>query len=150
MRMAMALVGGMLLSSSWLAQAALGGQADSITTDSARFHAKLSSSALPAYSVQVLTQDNGTEIKEFVAPNGIVFAVSWHGPGRPDLQQLLGEHFSSFQNEIAARPLRHTRTPFTVASTTLVVHLSGHMRDFSGSAYLPQQLPANVQLTDLR
>jgi hypothetical protein len=37
-----------------------------------------------------------------------------------------------------------------ISQANLVVHASGHMRAFSGIAYLPQAIPAGVSVGELR
>src|ERR1700722_19006066 len=34
-----------------------------------------------------------TVVDEYVSPAGTVFAVAWHGPFVPDMQQILGSYF---------------------------------------------------------
>jgi len=91
------------------------------------------------YSMRALRLASGTELREYVAPSGVIFAIAWSGPTLPDLQTYLGSHFSEFQ--AAARDVKR-RGPLYVHAGQLVVENSGHMRDFHGRAYLEDALPA--------
>ena len=87
-------------------------------------------------------------MREYVSPDGKVFAVAWHGPTSPDLKQLLGSHFEEFRQALRNRGPGHG--PIVLQLPGLVVQLGGHMRDFGGRAYLPDQLPSGVRAEDIR
>jgi hypothetical protein len=59
------------------------------------------SSELRGYTLHEITREDGTVVKEFVSPAGIVFAVSWQGPSLPNLVQLLGNYFPQFSRQRA-------------------------------------------------
>ncbi|HEY7837768.1 MAG TPA: DUF2844 domain-containing protein [Terriglobales bacterium] len=99
-------------------------------------HAKLEARA--TYSMRTVRAASGTELREFVAPSGVIFGVAWTGPTVPDLQNYLGSHFSEFQ---AAAKKSRRRGPLYVHVGQLVVENSGHMRDFHGRAYLEDAIP---------
>lgn len=102
-----------------------------------------------AYTVQQITDEAGTRIREYADNNGVVFAVSWEGPVKPDLKQLLGTYFQPFIEASAATP--HAGTgPVTVRDTDLVVHSGGHPRAFFGSAYVPTLIPNGVAIDALQ
>ena len=48
-----------------------------------------------SYSVHDLQDNIGGQIKEYTNAKGVVFAVTWRGPFKPDLHQLLGDYFLS-------------------------------------------------------
>src|SRR5258707_839901 len=79
------------------AHSALGADAGSIDRDRVQFKAALRTLALPSYTVHTLDLPGGTVVREFVGASGVVFAVSWSGPFRPDLRQTLGVYFDRFQ-----------------------------------------------------
>jgi hypothetical protein len=87
-------------------------------------------------------------VREFVAQSGAIFAVTWRGPTMPNLRQTLGKYFDNYVATAKATPLRHRR--LDIAQTDLVVHASGHMRAFSGIAYLPQAIPSGVNVGELK
>ncbi len=128
--------------------AGLGRGMDGVRADQAHFAAAMSSASGASYTVQTLTLTNGGVMREYLNGQGLVFAVAWRGPGRPDLQQLLGEHFSAVATP-AAQARRGARL-LAVQQPDLVVHSSGRPGAFHGVAYLPQQLPAGFSGQDLR
>ncbi len=130
------------------ARAALGEPAESVDPDAMQFQARTRVAARPAFTVHELQTPTGTVIREFVAASGVVFAVSWQGPFKPDLGQLLGTHFQRYAT--APRSPGSTRSRLMIDQPDLVVHAGGHMRYYSGLAYLPQSLPAGVDEGQLR
>ena len=101
-------------------QAALGGNLDSIQADRATTHAKLTLKTASAYSIHALTLQNGARVQELSNGDGIVFALTWHGPGRPDLRKLLGRYFQIFQVQNSERTGRLARMPPSVDHKGLV------------------------------
>lgn len=130
------------------AGATLGGSASSAETDQARMHARREVTAGTAYSVHEITTPAGTVVREFVSSaTGQVFAVTWQGPFMPDLKQVLGEHFDTFVE--SASKANHGRGSVSVRKPEVVIHSGGHMRAFTGMAYLPGQLPEGVRVEDI-
>lgn len=128
---------------SFAAHAALGQNVSTVDSDQSRMHAVARTAATQsAYSVCVMTLPSGTLVREYVASNGIVFGVAWEGPTLPDLKTVLG---ASFDEYVAAGATRRG-TPLAVSSRDLVVYSGGHLRAFSGHAYLPQAVPAGVDV----
>lgn len=131
--------------------ASLGGGVDTIQGDQQRLGGTARAlAAAPAYTVHELGAPGGGVVREYTA-GGTVFAVTWHGPVRPDLRRLLGQYFPAFQQ--AARDIQgvpRRRGPLVVRQPGLVVEAGGHMRDFFGRAYLPDRLPPGVNATDLQ
>lgn len=101
------------------------------------------------YSIHELVNDMYT-VKEYVGHDGVVFAVSWQGNLRPDLQPLLGSYFDQYHELDEARPRMVSRHPVTIRTNKIVVLKGGHMRDIRGIAYIPDRLPANVQVEELQ
>lgn len=132
------------------AHAALGGTYDSVQADRAHMAARLSSTAAATHTVHTLTLPNGGATREYARSDGVVFAVTWRGPGRPDLRQLLGVHFDTFQSDNALRGGRRARRPLSVNRTDLIVHSGGHSGAFWGVAYLPKMAPAGFSANDLQ
>jgi hypothetical protein len=100
------------------------------------------------YRVHEIQLPSGTVMREFVAPNGNVFAVAWQGPTRPDLRQALGQYFDAF----ASAPPRSKfsdRRHVQIQQGDLVLESSGHMRALSGRAYLQSAIPSGVNIGDL-
>ncbi len=83
--------------------------------------------------------------------HGTVFALSWSGPTLPDSSVFLGSYFPQYQQSLQNRPLRPGayRTPIALHTPALVVHASGHMGAYQGSAYAPALLPTGLDLLSL-
>lgn len=119
-------------------------------------------SALPAARVQAIaatttagaaykdiarTLSTGTVVHQYVDSSGAVFAVSWSGPFKPDLKELLGRHFDTLKDR-GARKGNRARTE--VDTGELVVEESGHMGAFEGHAWLPSRLPAGFDTKEMK
>ena len=129
------------------AQATLGQRTDSVAADATRLSAIAHASSVhAAYTLHTITLPSGTVVREYAGADGIVFGVAWDGPTLPDLKAALGPAFDRFTH---ANPSRGGG-PLAVSASDLVVYSSGHLRAFSGHAYLPQALPAGVDATAVR
>ena len=110
-------------------------------------HATIKETMRGSYRVHEIQQSSGTVIREYAGLDGKVFAVTWHGPFSPNLRQTLGSYFDQYA---AAAPAgRQDRNHVQVRTSNLVVQVGGHMRAYSGRAYLPQALPSGVTAGDL-
>ena len=130
------------------ARAALGDLEASVSSDSAQLKASPRIQSRPSYTIHEMQTPTGTVIREFVAASGVVFAVSWQGPFKPDMNVLLGRYFGAYAT--APRSPGSTRSRLMIEQPDLVVHAGGHIRAFAGIAYVPQLLPANVTEGDLQ
>ncbi|MDP9009371.1 MAG: DUF2844 domain-containing protein [Pseudomonadota bacterium] len=131
-----------------IACATLGEPEITVHTDVAQLRASIKSSEDRAgYRIHEIQVPGGTLLREFVAPNGNVFAVAWNGPTKPDLRQALGKHFDTYVS--APRSKFADRRHVNIQQGDLVVQGSGHMRALSGRAYLASAIPAGVNLGDL-
>jgi len=128
--------------------AALGGSVDSVEADRAHLSATLRVTAAESYTVHELQAPSGTRIREYAASSGTVFAVAWNGPSLPDLQQILGTYFGPYVEAAKAKHRGHG--PLLLREPGLVVHSSGHVRAFSGVAYVPELMPAGVSVQNLQ
>ncbi|MFC6308864.1 DUF2844 domain-containing protein [Paraburkholderia dipogonis] len=126
---------------SFAAHATLGQNVSTVDGDQSRLRAVTHTATTQnAYSVHLMTLPSGTLVREYVARSGIVFGVAWEGPTLPDLKSMLGTSFDAY---VAATTTRRG-TPLAVSNSDLVVYSGGHLRAFSGHAYLPQAVPAGV------
>jgi hypothetical protein len=132
------------------ALAVLGEDASSLRDDQVHMNASLRSVQMPAYKVHKLRTPAGMVVREFASSSGRIFAVSWQGPAPPDLRQLLGSHFEDFQQAAEAQKGRGPRGVLFVQQNGLVVQVGGHMRSYTGRAYLPDEMPSGVRVDDLR
>ena len=130
------------------ASATLGESSASTETD--RVSMKASLRMLPAakYTVHEIQTPSGTTLREYVSSAGTVFAVAWQGPVMPDLRQALGHYFDRYTADAAGKHAGHRHV--AVRESDLVVQSNGHMRSFSGRAYLPQLLPQGVTVEEIR
>ena len=131
------------------ARAALGNDAASALADAANLHATLSSESRPQYNIQEFGVASGIHVREFLNQDGIVFAVSWSGPVLPDLQRLLGAHYAEYAAALAALSHPGLRRSVRVASSGLIVESGGHLRAYTGRAYLPALVPGGVSAAEL-
>jgi hypothetical protein len=131
-----------LLVVSPIAIAVLGGDEASIQGDSIHLKGAISVQQTVRFAVHEIVQPSGTSVRQYVSPAGTVFAVAWQGPLMPDLRQLLGPYFDSYV--AAAKAKRAKRTPVVIRGASLVVLSGGHLRAFSGRAYVPDLVPQDV------
>jgi hypothetical protein len=129
------------------ATASLGDNVATVQNDSVHMHASVRVLHLSNYEVHEVQGKSGT-VREYVSPDGTVFAVAWQGAAVPDMKQVLGSYFDQFQQ--AARAWRVRRGPLVVQEPGLVVKMGGHMRAFSGQAYVPQFMPQGVREQDVK
>jgi hypothetical protein len=131
-----------------VASATLGQPEITVQTDVAQAHAAIKSSEdRTGYRVHEIQLPSGTVMREFVAPNGNVFAVAWQGPTRPNLRQALGQYFDAFA--AAPRSRFSDRRHVQIQLGDLIVPSGGHMRALSGRAYLQSAIPSGVNIGDL-
>ena len=133
------------------AWAALGQPAATVEHDRVIMKGQRQSRSGIGYSVDTLTV-GGMQIKEYVSPDGIVFAVVWKGTGMPDLRLLLGDYFDDYRSGVTAARGRapRVRQPFRMKSERLVVERAGHSRSSWGRAYLPTYIPGGMQPEDIQ
>src|SRR6516165_8784477 len=74
------------------ALAGLGEEASSVEADRASMQAALRVTPGVDYELHEIQTPAGAVIHEYVSAQGKVFAVSWRGPGLPDVAGLLGEY----------------------------------------------------------
>lgn len=133
------------------ASASLGQTVSSVTTDAQHLRASVRVTQAANYSVQEMQAAGGNVVREYVSPQGQVFAVAWQGHFRPNLQQLLGSYYTRAQQLVQAEKTKHAgRHPISIQQPDLVVQMGGHQRAFSGRVYIPNLVPANVRAQDIR
>ncbi|MBJ6727385.1 DUF2844 domain-containing protein [Geomesophilobacter sediminis] len=142
------LTGALLLPA--IAGATLGGSVDSIKSDrKALSAAHRATTSGPGYTVEEIAYD-GTTVREFVSPAGIVFGIAWVGYLHPDLTQLLGSYAGEYSTALKqgkrVRGLKRQR----VTTDNVVVEKWGHMRALQGRAYAPALVPSGVNIDAIR
>lgn len=113
--------------------------------------ARMSSVAMGGFTRHELTRTNGGMARELTNAEGRVFAVTWSGPGKPDLRTMLGPYFKDLQakDTFSGRRMHSLRSPAQVSRSDLQIQTSGHMGWFHGVAFLPSAAPAGFSVDTL-
>lgn len=131
--------------------ASLGGDAASIQADQVHMQGSRRTMAAESYTVHEIQGDGGIMVREYVSPEGKVFAVAWHGPWMPDMRQILGSYFDQYARANQARSgTTMRRGPVLIDEPGLVVQIGGHARAFAGKAYVPEMLPSGVRAENIQ
>jgi hypothetical protein len=132
----------MFAAASLPAWAALGGDVSTVSSDVKVFGGQDVAVAREGYTLHQITRPDGSVIKEYVSPAGVVFGVSWQAHRTPNLQQLLGTYITNFQEGQRVQVI--PRRAVTVQGDNFVYSSMGHMRSFRGRAYVPGLVPASL------
>jgi hypothetical protein len=124
--------------------AALGENESSVSLDQQILGGTDRQEARQGYKFHQITTADGSMVKEFVSPAGVVFGVAWQASHMPNLQQLLGSSMTELQAALQSMTHRPGRRPVIVKTDKLVFVNGGHMRAFHGYAYVPGLVPGNV------
>jgi hypothetical protein len=131
--------------------AGLGGTYNSVATDRLRLSAQSSATRAAAnYTVHSMTTPGGGSVNEYTRGDGTVFAVTWQGPARPDLRQLLGDYFDRYRQNAGLTQGRRLRRPPHVSDSDFIVQTGGHPGSYFGLAFLPQVAPSGFSVSDLK
>ena len=122
--------------------AMLGGIVASVAADQARMKASVQVTSNARYQVHELKNEGGNVVREYVSPSGNVFGVAWTGHQVPDYSQLLGSYTERITK--AAQSRRNHHAPLSIQEPGFVFFAFGHMRFYSGQAYVPSLMPAGV------
>ena len=134
-----------------LAYAALGGAPSDFggtPVRAARSLAAAGSGSTAVYTVSQSTLDSGTIVREYTDAAGKVFAVSWTGPTLPDLRTLLGDKFTAL-TDAAGKRTHAGHSQLATSQSDVVIVSNGHMRSFTGHAWIPSALPAGFDTTSI-
>lgn len=140
-----------ILATAFPAWASLGGDTASIQADQLHMQGSRTTKVAESFTVHEIQSASGTVVREYLSPEGQVFAVAWNGRWMPDLRQLLGGYFEQYR--AAVQPpsgARVVRRPIVIDQPGLVVQIGGHIRAFSGRAYVPEMLPSGVRAEDIQ
>jgi hypothetical protein len=132
--------------------AGLGEDVSSVQADQAHMQGSLRTTQTQAYTLHEIKTPSGVVVREFVSPtSGKVFGVAWQGPWPPDMRQILVSYFTQYQQATQAQVNSHAgRKPLVIERPGLVVQSGGHMRSFSGRAYIPEMLPPGISAETIR
>lgn len=133
-----------------LADAALGGDAQSVQADAESISAQRRVLSLVQYDVQSLEIPGLGQVREYLTRDGIVFAVSWESLAPPNLYMLLGSHYEEYAAAVSAQPHLGLHRNVSIRGQQFVIEQSGHLRAYRGRAYLPALLPSGFALSNLR
>ena len=120
--------------------AALGDDVSAVERDRARMNGHVQVRRRSNYDIHEIATPMGSTVRELVSRDGKVFAVTWFGEWRPDLRDVMGQHYERFNTRTQGK-LR-ARGPVRIELPGLVVYLGGYLRTFWGHVYLSDQLPA--------
>ena len=142
-----------LVLASTAAHATLGEPVATVEADRARVQGerRVVQATAARLPVHVITQADGSTIKEFVTPAGLVFAVAWSTRFKPRLETLLGAHAARYASAAkAAMATPGIRHGVALSSDDLVVQASAHLNAHVGLAYLRSLVPEGVHIDELR
>jgi hypothetical protein len=128
------------------AVAGLGGDAASVEADRVSLKGAVRVTPEANFTVHEITTGK-MQIHEYLSSGGKVFAVSWRGPGIPDLKQMLGEYYGQFAQAASAPHYNHHH--LNVETPQVVVQSSGHTRSFFGRAWVPALLPQSFSVDQI-
>jgi Protein of unknown function (DUF2844) len=131
--------------------AELGGTLASVRIDTDRMAGRTASTEMGTYTHHIISRINGGTVHELTNVSGQVFAVTWSGPGKPDLRSVLGRYFATFQtaNETPGRIMHSLRRPPQVSQSDLQIQTEGHMGWYRGVAFIPSLAPRGFATSDL-
>jgi hypothetical protein len=133
------------------AKASLGGDITSVRADQALMKGTLQSTKTTSYTIEEVKAPTGLLVREYLSASGQVFAITWQGSTRPNLQQILGTYFQTYtQAAQAQKGRRVVRGPVLLKQGGLVVQMGGHMRWVVGRAYISGMVPPTVQMEEIR
>jgi Protein of unknown function (DUF2844) len=130
------------------AQATLGENVTTVENDRVQMKAQLRTMSVAGYTVHEITTPSNTAIREYVSASGQVFAVAWDGPILPDFKQTFGRYYDEYHG--SATTHRVGQRQLIIEHADLVVHSTGRMRAFRGTAYVPSLLPSNFSVADIK
>jgi hypothetical protein len=129
----------------------LGGDVSSVKADLTRMNGTEHVVTAGAHAVHEIQLPGGTLVREYLSADGTVFGVTWRGPFRPNLQQLLGAYFDEFQQGAQdAKSRRAGRGPLFISGPNIVAHMAGRSRAFIGRAYIPKLMPSGSSVADIQ
>jgi hypothetical protein len=135
-----------------LAHAVLGEGLASVAADSQRMGGQRRLAVTGGQQVHSIALADGSTIRQFVAPSGVVYAVAWNTRYKPRLDQLLGAYFPAYvqagRRALQLQPgIRHHAV---LQQGDLVVESSAHLNAHVGRAYLRSLLPAQAAIDAIR
>jgi hypothetical protein len=131
------------------AHASLGGDSSSVQADRDELQGLVTITAQAGYDVWEIKTESGMVVREFARRSGTVFALCWSGPAVPDLPQLLGAHFEAYATALSQLERPGLHRSLRIETAGLVVASGGHLRAYSGHAFVRAELPPGFSVADL-
>ena len=105
---------------------------------------------LGPYTLTERVTEATVRIREYADASGVVFAVAWEGPVRPDLHLLLGRYFEAFAAAVAHRPAGSGRSDVNVTTGDILVHMGAHLRSHRGRVVLRALVPEGASVAEIQ
>jgi hypothetical protein len=136
---------------SFAAMAELGGTVQTVQADQQRLQGTRTVIARTAYQVhEIKTATNGV-VREFVSPDGKVFAVTYEGRFPGESNGLLGAYANQLaQAKQAAAGKAHVAGTIHLESGYLRYHAAGHLGYFSMRAVVSNAVPSGVTMEEIQ
>lgn len=131
------------------AEAALGERATPVSAARKAAVSQESTATHSGYTMQVI-KTGATNVREYITPSGIVFAVTWKGVSHPDLTPILGSYTSGYRQALGQAKRQRGQRRSMVSSDKVVVEKWGHMRNLQGKAYVPALIPNGVNIDEIK
>lgn len=145
-RRALVLALGALAPVAW---AGLGERVESVQRDQSALRGATAKVTARAHcDVHEVTTAQGATVREYVSPDGTVFATTWSGPSMPDLKVLLASHHAEYLAGAQAR--RGNHHVLALDSDRLVLRVMKLPRGLAGSAHVPALVPPGMDVQDIR
>jgi hypothetical protein len=132
------------------ARASLGQSEASVTADQQHMKSEDRVQSFQAYKVHQLTSANGTTVREYISPQGLVFEITWQGRFMPDVNQLLGTYANNLQTAPPAQTQIRRLRGLSVKTSDFVYSNFCHLLICTGAAYVPSLVPSNLPVAVMR
>lgn len=142
-----ALLAGALLIAAGSAHAALGGNFASVQAEAQRVKGTVHTVAMPSYDVHEIQVNGRTVERQYMSHTGQVFGISWRSKDTANLQAMLGSYFPTYQSGTVRRiDLHHA----ALTTPDLVVQVGSFIKTFMVRAYIPANVPAGIDASEIR
>src|SRR5258706_5118582 len=127
------------------AAAELGGDENSVLRQEARMMAMRSATTTAQFTMHELRRADGSTVREYLGATGTVFAVAWDTRYKPNLKDLFGASYPTYDAAVQEEMRRPgVRRQFGVKQPQLIVFSTSHLQVFRGRAWVPTLVPAGL------